>query len=109
MSVPTAIEFALKRLAAAVDHLEAAAERREDVSAGRRDGDEEFAIMRDDRSRLAVELDGALVKIKRLGQANDEAMKRIDRASEAIQAALGDEAPEEEQGSSEPADDVEEA
>jgi chromosome segregation ATPase len=90
MSVPPAIESALKRLASALDHLEAAAERQGEVRAARLDTSEEFAIMRDDRSRLAVEMDGALAHLKRLEQANDEALKRIDRASEAIRAALGD-------------------
>ena len=90
MSVPAAIESALKRRASALDRLEASAERQGQALAARGDTAEEFAIMRDDRSRLAVEIDGALAKLKRLEQANEEAMKRIERASGAIRAALGD-------------------
>ena len=45
-----------------VDQLEAAAERKGDARAAQSDVDEEFAILRDDRSRLAVELDGALTR-----------------------------------------------
>ncbi len=108
MSVPPAIESALKRLALALDHIEAAAERRGEALASRSDTVEEFAIMRDDRTLLAVEFDGAMAKLKRLEQANDEAMKRIDRASEAIRAALGVDAVEEEPEASGNSEDAEE-
>jgi len=92
MSVPPAIDASLRRLTSALDHLEAAAERQTQAQAARGDAEEEFAILRDDRSRLAVELDGAMTKLRRLEQASDEAVKRIDRASEAIEAVLGGEA-----------------
>lgn len=96
MSLPGAIDAALKRLTTALDRLEAAAERRARADAGRADADEEFAIMRDDRSRLAVELDGAVARVARLERANDEAMKRIERAAAAVRMAMGeDEAAEE--------------
>lgn len=90
MSVPGPIEAALKRLASALDHLDAAAERSAGARAARADAAEEYAIMRDDRSRLALELDGALARLGRLERASDEAIRRIDRASEAIQVALGE-------------------
>ena len=90
MSVPQAIEAALKRLATALDHLDAAAERAAKAGSARADAEEEFALLRDDRSRLAMDLDGALARVGKLERANDEATKRIDRASEAIHAALGE-------------------
>lgn len=90
MSVPPAIDAALKRLASALGQFEAAAERQARARAAREDGEEEFAIMRDDRSRLAVELEGALARLKRLEQANAAALQRIERASETILACLGD-------------------
>jgi Domain of unknown function (DUF4164) len=99
MSLPGAIDAALKRLTSALDRLEAATERRMQADAGRADAEEEFAIMRDDRSRLAVELDGALARVSRLERANDEAMRRIDRAAAAVRNAMGDDAPAESGGS----------
>jgi chromosome segregation ATPase len=103
MSIPGAIEAALKRLASALDHLDAAAERQAAARAERGDAAEEYAIMRDDRARLALELEGAMSRMRRLERANDEAVKRIERASEAIRATLGDDEPVEET----PADDGE--
>jgi chromosome segregation ATPase len=90
MSIPVVIEAALKRLASALDHLDAASERASKAGSARDDAQEEFALLRDDRSKLALELDGAMAKVKRMERAHDEATRRIDRASEAIQAALGD-------------------
>ncbi len=101
MSVPSSIDAALKRLASALDHLEAAAERQALAHAARGDAEEEFAILRDDRSRLALELDGAIRKLRRLEQASDEAIRRIDRANAAILVALGDDPAEQDD---EPAD-----
>ena len=53
------IEMSLKRLASAVDALELAADRRMRHDEARATEQEEYALMQDDRSRLAVELDGA--------------------------------------------------
>jgi chromosome segregation ATPase len=82
------LDIVLKRLAAALDHLEAAAERRAKVDAERNDFEEELAVMQDDRSRLAVELDGALAKAKVLSAANAEVSRRLERASDAIRSVL---------------------
>ncbi len=90
MSAPPAIEAALKRLGSALDLLHAAAERQARAEAARGDAREEFAILRDDRSRLGVELDGALTRLRRVEQAQEEAMRRLDRASQTIRAALGE-------------------
>src|SRR5271157_1061893 len=59
-TMPDALESSLKRLAAAVDSLERAAERRMRHDEARANVEEEYALMQDDRSRLAVELDAAL-------------------------------------------------
>ncbi len=46
--------------------------------------EEEFALMQDDRSRLAVELDAALDRARALEAANAEAGERLARAAETI-------------------------
>jgi hypothetical protein len=90
MSLPIDLDAALRRLSAVLDHLEAAAERRATADAARGDLNEEFAIMQDDRSRLAVELDGALARARTLETAHHEALRRLDRADAAIRSVLGE-------------------
>ena len=51
------LEVSLTRLATAVDSLERAAERRMRQDEARANAEEEFGLMQDDRSRLAVELE----------------------------------------------------
>ena len=64
------------RMRAAIDLLEAAIERRRRHDARRADADEEFAVMQDDRARLAVELDGAPAGNRALSAANAAAAER---------------------------------
>lgn len=85
------LEPSLERMRAALDLLEAAIERRLRHDARRADADEEFALMQDDRSRLAVELDGALAGNRALAAANAAAAERIARASAAIENMLAGE------------------
>jgi uncharacterized protein YlxW (UPF0749 family) len=88
MDPATRLDAALKRLAAALDQLEAAAARRAEADAVRADLEEELAIMQDDRSRLAVELDGAVARAKSLQTANAEVSRRLERASATLQSLL---------------------
>ena len=90
MSVPNALDSALRRLNAALDQLEAAEERRGHADAARGNIEEELAIMQDDRTRLAVELDGALAQGKSLQLAQEEVALRLDRARAAISGAIAD-------------------
>src|SRR5271166_3728055 len=83
------IEMSLKRLASAVDAVERAADRRQRYDEGRATTQEEFALMQDDRSRLAVELDAALDRSRALDSANNEAAGRLVQAAEAIGRILG--------------------
>jgi hypothetical protein len=83
-----ALEKSLRRLAAAVDSLERAAERRMRHDEARVNADEEYALMQDDRSRLAVELDAALDRSRTLEAANAEAGARLAHAAEAIGAIV---------------------
>ena len=86
--MPDALESALRRLAAAVESLERAADRRMRHDEARANAEEEYALMQDDRSRLAVELDAALDRSRALEAANVEAGARLARAAEAIGAII---------------------
>jgi hypothetical protein len=100
MRLPERLDMPLKRLAAALDHLEAAAERRADHDARRADLEEEFAVMQDDRARLGLELETSAVRIRKLEEANSEVARRLAATGASIRAVLGVEdessAPEEE-------------
>ncbi len=82
------LEAALKRLAAALDQLEAARERRVRADALRANLEEELTVMQDDRSRLAVELDGAVARTNALELANDEVARRLKGVNATIKAVL---------------------
>ncbi len=78
----------LARLRTALDNLEAASERRARRDAARSDAEAEFAMMQDDRARLAVELDAALDAQRTLAEANGAAMERVTRAAGIIEGWL---------------------
>jgi chromosome segregation ATPase len=83
------IDAATRRLMAALDALEAAVERRREAD---RDEDELAARMQAlgaDRSRLADELDGSLVKTRKMERTNREIAGRLDAAIGTIRAVLG--------------------
>lgn len=82
------IDAATRRLMAALDALESAAERRREAD---RDEDElatRIQALGADRSRLADELDGTLVKSRRLERANREIADKLDAAIGTIRAVL---------------------
>jgi len=78
----------LERLQAALDLLEAAVERRARFDARSADANEELALMQDDRSRLAVELDGALDQNRALSTANAAAAEKLAHACASIEELL---------------------
>lgn len=88
MSTPARLKAALKSLAAALDQLEAACERRQQAESERNDIEEEFAVLQDDRTRLAVELDGAVARSQSLELANNEVARRLARARVAIKEMM---------------------
>ena len=90
------LEISLKRVASAVEALEWAADLRMRHDEARATTQEEFALMQDDRSRLAVELDAAVDRSRALETANSEAAKRLARAADAIGRVLGRLAPDSE-------------
>jgi hypothetical protein len=75
-----ALDRSLSRLAAAVGLLERAADWRMRHDEARANAEDEFALMQDDRSRLAVELDAALDRARALETANADAEERLARA-----------------------------
>jgi DNA repair exonuclease SbcCD ATPase subunit len=82
------IAAATRRLAAALEALESAVERRAEAD---RDEDElasRIQALGADRSRLADELDGSLVRARRLERANREIAQRLDAAIGTIRAVL---------------------
>jgi chromosome segregation ATPase len=86
--LPERLDAALRRLAAALDRLEAASERRAKADALRTNLVEELAVLQDDRSRLAVELDGEITRSRALELANEEVARRLSQASAEIRAVL---------------------
>jgi septal ring factor EnvC (AmiA/AmiB activator) len=83
------IDAATRRLMSALDALESAVERRREAD---RDEDElatRIQALGADRSRLADELDGSLVKSRKLERANREIAERLDAAIGTIRAVLG--------------------
>ncbi|MGH6848384.1 MAG: DUF4164 family protein [Methylocella sp.] len=88
--LPERLDAALKRLAAALDRLDAASERRAKADALRTNLEDELAVMQDDRSRLAVELDGAIARAKSLELANGEVSRRLNAASAVIRGVLAE-------------------
>ena len=88
--LPERLDAALKRLAAALDRLDAASDRRAKADALRTNLEDELAVMQDDRSRLAVELDGAIARSRSLELANDEVARRLNHASAEIKAVLAE-------------------
>lgn len=83
------LDNAQARLSSALAALENAVARRLENDASLADAQEELAVMRDDRVRLALDLDEALARVGMLEKARDEAMRRIENASAEVSAALG--------------------
>jgi hypothetical protein len=83
-----AIEAALERLSRALDLLEQAAEARSEGDSRRAERDEALSVLEDDRSRLAVELDGALARNRSLEHAADEVSRRLEAARATVQNLL---------------------
>jgi hypothetical protein len=86
------LDSATRRLMTALDALESAVERRREAD---RDEDElatRIQALGADRSRLADELDGSLVRSRKLERANREIAERLDAAIGTIREVLGGEA-----------------
>jgi NAD-dependent DNA ligase len=82
------IEAATRRLMAALDALERAVERRREADRNEDELAARIQALGADRSRLAAELDGSLVKSRRLERANREIGERLDAAIGTIRSVL---------------------
>ena len=82
------IDAATRRLMMALDSLEAAAERRRDADRDENELASRIQALGADRSRLADELDGSLVKTRRLERTNREIAEKLDVAIGTIRAVL---------------------
>jgi L-lactate utilization protein LutB len=88
MSDPSAIDAATKRLALALDALEAAVERRGEADrVGDRLG-EQLQALSTDRSRLASELDDTAARARKLESTNREIARRLDAAMDTIRTVI---------------------
>ena len=88
MSEADSVEIASKRLALALDALDAAVERRR--AADRDDATlaSQVEALGADRSRLAAELDQATGRSRALETANREVARRLDAAIDTIRSVL---------------------
>ncbi len=82
------IEAATRRLMAALDALERAVERRHEADRDENELAARIQALGTDRSRLADELDGSLVRSRRLERANREIAERLDAAIGTIRSVL---------------------
>jgi ABC-type transporter Mla subunit MlaD len=95
MSETDSIEAASRRLALALDALDAAAERRREAARGEGALAAQVHALGDDRARLAGELDDAIARARALESANREVAQRIAAAIETIRGVLANEQPDE--------------
>lgn len=88
MSDHTAIEAATRRLQAALDALEAAAERRLETGARSAALAEQMHALENDRARLASDLDDATARARQLERTNREVSQRLDAAMNSIRSVI---------------------
>ena len=82
------LDAATRRLMTALDSLESAVERRRDADRDENELASRIQALGADRSRLADELDGSLVKSRRLERSNREIAERLDTAIGIIRSVL---------------------
>jgi chromosome segregation ATPase len=88
MNDQTSIEAAAKRLAQALDTLEAAVERRREADRGQSRLEDQVQALGADRSRLASELDAQAARARKLESTNRDIARRLDTAMENIRSVL---------------------
>jgi D-serine deaminase-like pyridoxal phosphate-dependent protein len=89
------LDAARRRLRAALEGLDAAVIRQAERAIEQADQTAEYSALQDDRSRLALEVDSALNRVRALEGANGEAARRIERAAAAVRAVLAADSGEE--------------
>src|SRR5512144_2623167 len=82
------IDMAVKRLALALDALDAAVERRREADRTEEGLASQLHALGVDRTRLAAALDGETARSRRLETTNREIAQRLDTAIASIQSVL---------------------
>ena len=88
MSDQSAIDQAVKRLALALDSLDAAVERRRQADRSEEGLASQVHALDVDRTRLADALDGETARARRLESTNREIAQRLDAAIASVQSVL---------------------
>jgi septal ring factor EnvC (AmiA/AmiB activator) len=88
MTDASAIDAASRRLSAALDALEAAAERRRQADHGEDKLAAQVQALGTDRSKLAADLDTQAARCSRLETTNREVARRLDLAIDTIRTVL---------------------
>jgi Domain of unknown function (DUF4164) len=88
MTDPSAIDAATKRLALALDALEAALERRREGDRGEQTLAAQLQALGADRSRLAADLDAQAARARALETTNREIGRRLDVAIDTIRSVI---------------------
>jgi hypothetical protein len=88
MTEQSAIDMAVKRLAMALDALDAAVDRRRDSDRGEEALAAQVQTLGLDRTRLASALDGETARTRSLEATNREIAQRLDTAMASIQSVL---------------------
>lgn len=88
MTEPSALDLAVKRLALALDALDAAVERRQEADRSEEGLANQLQALGVDRTRLAEALDKEAARLRRLEDANREIAGRIDAAMESIRSVI---------------------
>ncbi len=87
-AVPGSLDTAVKRLALALDALDAAVERRRDADRNEEALAQQLHDLGVDRTRLAASLDGETARTRKLEDTNREIARRLDAAMAGIQTVL---------------------
>jgi hypothetical protein len=88
MTDQTAIDQATRRLTRALDALDAAVERKNEIERSRAILVEQMHALDADRARLAADLDKEIGRTRQLEAANRDIARRLDAAIENIQQVL---------------------
>jgi hypothetical protein len=88
MSEESAIDNAVKRLAQALDALDAAVERRREADRNEEALVAQVHVLGLDRTKLANSLDGETARARKLEETNRDIAQRLDTAIASIQSVL---------------------
>ncbi|HET7847502.1 MAG TPA: DUF4164 family protein [Pseudolabrys sp.] len=88
MTEPSALDLAVKRLALALDALDAAVERRREADRSEEGLAKQLQALGVDRTRLAEALDKEAERSRRLADVNREIAGRLDAAMQSIRSVV---------------------